>query len=187
MKHHDDHILTMLELEALCQLHKNSRLSVLEENELKYLLSQTSYHSPLIDDTRQSMLAEDLLMMSILRNNRRRKLNPKLKPLHRIIGAVASVIVVVVMLGVIGKMGHNGVGYGGEVTAYDVSASAAASDGYIVIAYDGGRQLDPTASARAVDDAQKRAEELMAMAAAKEKEDMLQQERIMKLTTGRNI
>ncbi|MDE6234514.1 MAG: hypothetical protein K2M56_02050 [Muribaculaceae bacterium] len=47
--------LTLQETEQLCSLYMDCRLSVLEEIELKYVLSQVDYHSPLIDEVRQLM------------------------------------------------------------------------------------------------------------------------------------
>ena len=47
--------LTLQETEQLCRLYMDCSLSVLEENELRYILSQVDYHSPLIDEVRQVM------------------------------------------------------------------------------------------------------------------------------------
>ena len=48
----DDNILTLQELEQLCRLYMECRLSVLEETELQYVLSKTLMSSRIIDDTR---------------------------------------------------------------------------------------------------------------------------------------
>lgn len=47
-----DNILTLQETELLCELFMDCKLSVLQENQLRYVLSQIDYHSPLIDDVR---------------------------------------------------------------------------------------------------------------------------------------
>lgn len=47
--------LTLQETEQLCKLYMDCRLSVLEEKELQYVLSQMDYHSPLIDEVRALM------------------------------------------------------------------------------------------------------------------------------------
>ncbi len=47
--------LTLQETEQLCEFFMDCKLSVLQENELRYVLSQIDYHSPLIDDTRALM------------------------------------------------------------------------------------------------------------------------------------
>lgn len=54
MKHQDDK-LTLQETEQLCRLYIDCNLSVLEETELRYFLTQVDYHSPLIDDARRLM------------------------------------------------------------------------------------------------------------------------------------
>lgn len=47
--------LTLQETEQLCEFFMDCRLSVFQENELRYILSQIDYHSPLIDDVRRVM------------------------------------------------------------------------------------------------------------------------------------
>lgn len=54
MKEQDDK-LTLQEVEQLCSLYMDCSLSVLEETELRYLLSQIDYHSPSIDEVRRVM------------------------------------------------------------------------------------------------------------------------------------
>ena len=46
---------TIEEAERLCQLYMDCKLSVLEETELEYVLSQTELDSPMIQDTRKLM------------------------------------------------------------------------------------------------------------------------------------
>ena len=50
-----EYILTLQETEQLCSLYMDCNLSVLEETELRYFLSNVDYHSPLIDEVRQIM------------------------------------------------------------------------------------------------------------------------------------
>jgi hypothetical protein len=47
--------LTIDELDILCRLYMDSKLSVLEEKELEYLLSQTSLTSPAVREVRSLM------------------------------------------------------------------------------------------------------------------------------------
>lgn len=54
-----DDILTKQEAETLCRLYMDCRLSVFEETELRYFLSQVDYHSELIDEVRRIMEIED--------------------------------------------------------------------------------------------------------------------------------
>lgn len=53
-----DNILTIKETERLCSLYIDCNLSVVEETELRYFLTQVDYHSPLIDEVRQVMNIE---------------------------------------------------------------------------------------------------------------------------------
>ena len=48
-------MLTLQEIEQLCNLYMECRLSVHEETELHYVLGKLPYTSPLIDDTRRLM------------------------------------------------------------------------------------------------------------------------------------
>ena len=57
----NDQILNLQETEELCRLYLECQLSVLEERELQYILGKLDYSSPLIDEARQSMIAEGLL------------------------------------------------------------------------------------------------------------------------------
>lgn len=50
-----DNRLTLQETEQLCELFMDCKLSVLQENELRYVLSRIDYHSPLIDNVRKLM------------------------------------------------------------------------------------------------------------------------------------
>ena len=50
-----DNKLTLQETEQLCRLYLDCRLSVLEENELQYVLTKVDHNSPLIDDVRGMM------------------------------------------------------------------------------------------------------------------------------------
>lgn len=53
-----DYRLTLQETEQLCELFMDCELSVMQENELRYVLSHTEYHSTLIDDVRTLMGVE---------------------------------------------------------------------------------------------------------------------------------
>lgn len=54
MKEQDNN-LTLQEIEQLCRLYMDCRLSVLEETELRYVLGKLPYSSPCIDDVRMLM------------------------------------------------------------------------------------------------------------------------------------
>lgn len=50
-----DVILTLEEIEQLCRMYMDCRLTVLEETELQYVLSKLPYTSPCIEDVRRVM------------------------------------------------------------------------------------------------------------------------------------
>ena len=57
---HPDNQFTIEEVEKLCQLYQECQLSVLEETELEYVLMQTDFDSPLINDTKELMAVSRL-------------------------------------------------------------------------------------------------------------------------------
>ena len=54
MKHPENQFTTE-EIEKLCQLYMDCQLSVLEETELEYVLMQSDFDSPLINETKELM------------------------------------------------------------------------------------------------------------------------------------
>ena len=52
---HPDNQFTIEEVEKLCQLYMDCQLSVLEETELEYVLLQSDFDSPLINETKELM------------------------------------------------------------------------------------------------------------------------------------
>ena len=57
---HPDNQFTIEEVEKLCQLYQECQLSVLEETELEYVLMQTDFDSPLINETKELMAVSRL-------------------------------------------------------------------------------------------------------------------------------
>ena len=57
---HPENQFTIEEVEKLCQLYQECQLSVLEETELEYVLMQTDFDSPLINDTKELMAVSRL-------------------------------------------------------------------------------------------------------------------------------
>lgn len=73
MKQVDDK-LTLQEIEQLCSMYIDCDLSVFEETELKYLLTQVDYHSPLIDEVRQIMAIDSYISdKSYVKANKKKK------------------------------------------------------------------------------------------------------------------
>lgn len=90
MKENDDR-LTLQELETLCKMYMECRMSVLEEAELEYVLRTTGRTSAVIDETRQLMGISRKIMMAAGNKTLRprRKFNPWL------CGAAASVAILI--------------------------------------------------------------------------------------------
>ncbi len=159
----NDHILTLQETEELCRLYMECKLSVLEEKELQYILGMMPYSSPVIEEARESMRAEGILSL----NTKARK-KPERKWLRRAVGIAASVSVILM------------------VSLFITNHSADSGEEEIIIAYEGGRRLSPEESEKAVEEAQRKAEALMAMAKEKEREEELKQEYFISLMSDKS-
>lgn len=152
--------LTLQETEQLCRMYMDCRLTVLEEAELRYVLDKLPYSTPCIDEARQAMAAE--LSMSP------REKTAVVGQRHRwrfgwIAGIAASIALVLAFS-----------------IPYIASERGDVAGEGMFIAYEGGRKLDPESSEIAVESSLKRAEALMAMAEALEKEDELRIQKILK-------
>lgn len=88
MKESND-MLTLQEVEQLCNLYMECRLSVHEETELHYVLGKLPYTSPLIDDTRRLMALP--YAMAIPKKKRKRR------PWLWATGSAASVAITIVL------------------------------------------------------------------------------------------
>lgn len=166
---YDNIILTLQETEELCRLYLECKLSLLEETELQYVLSKMTYSSDVINEARESMIAEGLIAENkVLRKKK------KPKWLGWSVGIAASVAFLfpVAMF----LFNHN-------IERGEYMAGNDADNGEVVIAYVNGKRLGPEASAKSVNDAIEQANRLMAMAIAKEREDEIKQELIMNLTS----
>ena len=159
-------ILSLQETEELCRLYMECRLSVLEETELQYILEKIPYSSPIIDQTRESMIAEGIL---VKKRNRHKK-----TVFHRICwtAGIAASLIIILTLSI--KIQNADCG--------NIYADNESSDNF-VIAYIGGEKLTPDASEKAASESIKKAEALMAMATAVEKENKINQENIINFTS----
>ncbi|MDE6300099.1 MAG: hypothetical protein K2M19_00080 [Muribaculaceae bacterium] len=84
--------LTKAELETLCRLYLDCKLTAAEEVELEYVLSLTAETSPLIDETRRMMSASRILA------TRQMGFAPRVRSRRRVwFGAAASVAVIIGM------------------------------------------------------------------------------------------
>lgn len=86
--------LTFQETEQLCSLYMDCSLSVVEEIELRYVLSQIDYHSPLIDEVRQVMKIDTYISDNPLINPGRSG-NFKFRKWKDYIGIAASIAIII--------------------------------------------------------------------------------------------
>lgn len=91
MKDQDDK-LAIQEAEQLCRLYMDCKLSVIEETELRYIIFQMDFHSPLIDEVRQIMGIETYISdKSFIKTGFGRKLKFRKRGLY--VGIAASVAI----------------------------------------------------------------------------------------------
>lgn len=172
-------ILSLQETEELCRLYLECRLSLLEERELQYVLSKMSYSSPVIDETRESMAAEGLLLTLNTDSHRNRRSGTVRRWLRWSAGIAASVTVLFAVSLFITGRGETGAE--GKESIATLGTGLSKGEPGIVIAYEGGRRLSSADSEKSVEKAIEKAERLMAMAEAKEREEISKQNHIMHL------
>ncbi len=170
----NDHILSLHETEELCRLYFECELSLVEEKELQYILDMMPYSSPVIEQARESMIAEGLLSM----NTKIRK-----RSKHQWFGWAAGIAASITLVLAVSLFTVNQGGGGAQGTGSYSTAELESSANEIVIAYEGGKRLGPEASAKSVDKAIEQADKLMALAEAKEREEEMKQEYIINLTS----
>ncbi|MDE6396705.1 MAG: hypothetical protein K2K84_05490 [Muribaculaceae bacterium] len=172
MKEQDNDIISLKDAEDLCRLYLDCRLSVVEEKELQYILEKLDYSSPLINKARTSMMAESLISKKSVSQKQ-----TKSKCKSWAVGIAASVAVILTLSAIIRL--QSGVNNNQPVST---TISTSRSDN-IIIAYEGGVKLNREDSEKAVNDALKKAEKLMAMAEAKVREEEYKRNHIINLTT----
>ncbi|MDE5878151.1 MAG: hypothetical protein K2H47_11740 [Muribaculaceae bacterium] len=171
-----DTILSLQETEELCRMYMDCQLSVFEETELQYILGKSSYTSPVIEEAREAMIAEGI----VFRKKKVRK-KTRFRWSRWAIGTAASLGLLLTFSIIIGTQVQKA---DSHETAIGIAQTADSSSEAIMIAYEGGKRLSPAASEKAVNESLKKAEALMAMAKAKEREDEIKQMYIMNLTSG---
>lgn len=165
------HILTLQETEELCRLYMECQLSVLEEKELQYILSELPYSSPVIDEARESMIAEGLLT-TIKPANKKPKFRSFIK-----ISSIAASLTILFVLSVF--MINQTISENGGLSSND------SPDEYVV-AYAGGKRLARDEAEKAVEESMKKAEALMAMADSRQKEEEMKQESLIRSFSYKN-
>ena len=168
-------ILSLQETEELCRLYLECRLSALEEKELQYVLGRMeAYGSPVIDEARESMVAEGLLDI-----RKSGAVTTRPKRWFRwpgLVAGIAASAAVAVVLSV--AVRDNVPKSGGD----DGLIMAATAQETVSIAYEGGRRLSPEDADKAIRESMKMADELLALAEARDREEMEKIERLMQMT-----
>lgn len=145
-------ILNRQEVEQLCQLYLDTRLTATEEAQLRYVLGKLPYRSELIDMTRAIMQAELAVATP--------KVTPTKKPRHAVWTRIAALAAAVaLMVGVAVSIVRF---YQPTQPKADITLSV--DDDNIIMAFEGGRQLSPEESEKAVETAMRKAETLLAKA-----------------------
>lgn len=159
---HDPLNLTIEELDILCQLYMECKLTALEEKELEYALTRTDLSSPAIDEVR-SLTGIRLLP---------RPETPAVRRRHRAwshIAGMAAGLAVVVTLAI----------YLFRPSATDLSGQ---NHSVYIAAYSHGKPLSDTEAITATGSAMARADSLMRVAAAAERDHMRRAESIISET-----
>lgn len=97
MKEQDDK-LTLQETEQLCSMYMDCSLSVLEETELRYFLTQVNYHSPMIDEVRRIMDIDTYV--SDKASNKDGRAKKRLFRNWRVYAGVAASIALIIGIGI---------------------------------------------------------------------------------------
>lgn len=151
--------LTTDELDKLCHLYMDCKLSVLEEKELEYVLTQTELTSPSIDEVR-SLMNIQLLPCSSKLPVRKRAWN------WRYISGIAASLAVIISVAIYFLLPSGS------------NLSGAKQDVYIA-AYSHGERLNGIDAIRAIDVAMAKADSLMHYAAMTKRQYMLKAENII--------
>lgn len=150
-----DKIFTLQEIETLCQLYMECRLSVLEETELEYVLQNTSYTSPLVEDTRRLMALSRSIGLPAVMPKRRR----------RVVRRFVSAACISLCLATVGYF--LAVRQNNNPAPFVVSEASE-----YMIAYRNGNKLDDKTAALAVNRAMIKADSLMQLAAEFDRQNL---------------
>lgn len=155
----DELNLTIEELDRLCHLYMDCRLTVLEEKELEYTLTHTTLTSPVIAEVRSLMSISTTTRPAIL--PRRRKM-----PDWRYIMGVAASVAVIISVAV-------------YLHTYHTPSLSDGEPGEYIAAYSHGKRLNEVEAVKATDKAMAKADSLMNYAALVEHEYIIKAEDII--------
>ncbi len=149
----DELTLTIDELDELCRLYMDCRLSVLEEKELEYILSKTSFTSPLIQEVKCIMKLQVVKPEYIMpRNNN--------FPIRKYFSGIAASLAIIFSVGYFFLSSKHS----------DLSDS---DSSVFIAAYSHGEQLSYKEALNATHSAIEKADSLMNLAALTEREYLL--------------
>ncbi len=158
-----DTILTFQETEELCRRYIDCQLSVLEEKELQYVLGYLQYDSPVIQEARESMMAEGLL--SKLQSNKHIPTKThRFKWKRLTAGIAASVVITVVSITFVLK------NHKSNDLLSDNHITPELSTKDYILAYQNGKRLSHEEAIKAADESEKLINDFFAYAEAKKKE-----------------
>lgn len=170
-----EQVLSVTELEELCHLYLDCKLSVLEEKELEYVLSHTSLTSPAIEDVRTLMGAQTLTVKTAM-TAEAAKTDKPVKPRRnrfacwRFTTGIAASVTVLFALALCFmaplKSGLHGNGQDVYITAYCH-----------------GEKLSGNEAVKSTDIAMAKADSLMNYAALMEQDNMLRAKHIISQTS----
>ncbi len=153
----DELTLTIDELDELCRLYMDCELSVLEEKELEYVLSQTTLSSPSIEEVRS------LVGIQAIKSAPSRPVIKKKFPNWWLTTGIAASVAILLGIGV-------------TVLKTDNSISSV-SESYI--AYVNGQEIRGDAAIALIDSETRKAEEFISRMAELEEEEQNKIERFM--------
>lgn len=154
----DEIKMTVHELDELCRLYMDGRLSVLEEKELEYILTRTEETSPYIDDVRS------LINISVGATESRAKRASKVSKWLWISGIAASIAAMVCTV---------------NIYSHSFESGSQDESQFYAAAYIDGHRLDDSEAIVYNDIAMARADSLMNYADATEQKYMVQAENII--------
>ena len=155
--------LTLHELEQLCRLYMDCRLSLLEEKELEYVLRHTALTSPEIDEVRALM---DVTVPAVSAVNIRKQPKRIWLWLWRPISGVAASVALIA----------------GLISTFSGSFDSGTSPELYIAAYSCGHQLNEAEAIASTERAMAKADALLNYAALAERNSLMKAENMISMT-----
>lgn len=161
----DEMNLTVAELDELCRLYMDCKLSVLEEKELEYVISQTTLTSPAIEEVRSLMDIQVIPIRSLKPERAKSNWN------WRLLSGMAASLAIILSVAIHFISPQENITDHNSSTVY-------------VYAYSHGQQLSEREAIASTDIAMARADSLMRYAALTEREYMMRANDIISETSN---